>query len=126
MRAWLSSWSLWRMPSQWILRRRVRRRARRGGSPASRGSARPVPSSLQRLSMLAGLLTELNIKPFRLTGSPALAGLSFWCAEAKSPRLNQRTLPAWEGFRAVAPDRLELSGGIAIVLAKRRPRFSAE
>jgi hypothetical protein len=49
-----------------------------------------VPSSLQRLSMLAGLLTELNIKPFRLTGSPALAGLSFWCAEAKSPRLNQR------------------------------------
>src|SRR6476646_8585302 len=35
----------------------------------------------------------------------------------------QRPLPVWESFRAMAPD-LEPSGRIAIVLAKRRLRFS--
>jgi hypothetical protein len=60
---WLSSWSIWWLPSQWLLRRRVLRRgdgsARRGGggSPSDR---RPVPSSLQCLPMLGGLLTDFE------------------------------------------------------------------
>src|SRR5262249_55371966 len=43
-----------------------------GGTPAGRGSAR-LPS-MQRVPMLAGLLTYLNIKQFRLTPAPPKRG----------------------------------------------------
>jgi len=67
---WLSPWAVWRMPSQRLLRRRVLRwrcsGARRGssprcgGCPTGRGSTQ-VPSSLQPIPMLDGLLTDLKV-----------------------------------------------------------------
>jgi hypothetical protein len=68
----LSSWPVWRLSSQRPLRRCLLRHpcGRRGGSAAGRGSA-CLPSSLQSVPMLAGLLTDLKHK---LTSGPAESG----------------------------------------------------
>jgi hypothetical protein len=65
----LSSWPVWRLSSQRLLRRCLLRHpcSGRGGGAAGRGSA-CLPSSLQSVPMLAGLLTDFNINS--LTAPP--------------------------------------------------------